>query len=467
MHKKDGQSTALPVYLALILFSLALLVSMAYAIRSGWLLDNEHVPNVRAVDRIKLDTTLAHLWFEEALSGDRNQTYQQVWDLLDSASFYVQAMIRGGEDELGVIAPIEDPVLQRKMRDLEAVLVDFRGITEVREGSVQMSVPGTVIDQRYDEVFQQLIALAEQVESRLHDVIRSESSLVRKIQFVAMLGAAILSILLGLTLKRYTKKQSEAEDAIRLQAQAEKESQVMLEKLAHVMRLNTMNELAAGIAHEVNQPLTAIMMTAAAHRHLAARNAVDPEELRDAMQTIASQAERAGNVIRRLRSFVTREEVKFERLNVNDLIRAVVKLARLEPQMLDFVIQLDLQDPLPEVSADAVQIQQVILNLVRNAVEATAASDLGNRPIEVTSRCDDDGKIRVSVADQGVGLSESIEAALFHPFTTTKDSGMGVGLSISQSIIRAHGGRIWFDRNSGRPGTTFIFTLPPIEGGQA
>lgn len=452
--------TAGPIYAALIAFSLAMLIAMTTAIQSGWEVENEYVPNVRAVAHFKLDSTLAHLWFEELLSGDSNESMEEVWRLLDSAHFYLDAMTHGAADAQGPIVPLDDPQLQRRILDVDIALSEFRAITAERLAVRESAVPGTAIDQQYDEVFEELLALANDVELRLQDVIGAESTFVRRIQFAVMLGAAILSVLLGLTFTRYIRKRIEAENTLQLKVKAEEDARKSLGDLAHVARLNTMNELAAGIAHEVNQPLTAIMMSAGACRQLIAAGRHDSKEFAEAMEVVGSQAERAGNVIRQLRGFVTKAEVSYEPVDINELVRMVEKLTMFDPQMMDFNIQLELAENLPAVEVEVVQIQQVILNLVRNAVESVAGSGNKQRPIRVRTRLTENRTIEVSVKDEGVGLSEAAEERLFQPFSTTKKSGMGMGLSISDSIITAHGGRIWYERNEDVPGATFAFELP-------
>jgi two-component system sensor kinase FixL len=264
---------------------------------------------------------------------------------------------------------------------------------------------------------------------------------------------------------RYTSERVQAEKALRLQVRAEEEAREHLARLAHVARSTTMNELAAGIAHEVNQPLAAIAAAAAACRRLAESGRNGSEEQLSALELIGSEAGRASDVIRRLRQFVAKGGTRFELADINELIRTVVKLAKFDPQIHDATLRLELSNELPRVEADVVQIQQVVLNLVRNGVEAMLAVEREPATVTLKTRLKEKNEIEVAVVDRGIGLSASNQSDPFMPFTTTKETGMGIGLSISESIITAHGGGIGYRPNADGPGVTFYFTLPVAEGG--
>ena len=243
------------------------------------------------------------------------------------------------------------------------------------------------------------------------------------------------------------------------QVHAEEEARTHRERLAHVTRLSTVGEMAAGIAHEINQPLTAIATFAQACQRLLRSPEPDTEEVIDALDQVDKQALRAGEVIRRLRTMVRKRESVRERVDVNSLVRDIVKLAELDGRVRDYDIVQNLEPGLPRVLVDPVQIQQVVLNLVRNGREAMQGVAGEESQITVGSRRAGEREIEILVEDQGMGISAEDEAELFHPFYTTKGSGMGMGLSICLSIVAAHGGRLWFTRNP-KQGTTFHFTLP-------
>lgn len=240
---------------------------------------------------------------------------------------------------------------------------------------------------------------------------------------------------------------------------AERDASEIREKLAHVTRVHLVGEMAAGIAHEINQPLAAITTYAQASRRMIEGGSVDSDELLDTMNKISRQARRAGEVIASLRSLVRKRSSTRKEVDVDRLIRDVVQLAEMDSRMCDTSINLDLEGALPGVRADPVQIQQVVLNLLLNGIEAMSFHDCRDKSLTVTARSAADHSVQISVKDQGAGISREAEERMFRSFFTTKESGMGMGLAISRSILNAHGGSLWFTRNPDG-GTTFHLSIP-------
>src|SRR5262245_4840923 len=249
--------------------------------------------------------------------------------------------------------------------------------------------------------------------------------------------------------KRTQQKWNEAQEALHM-TQAE---------LARVSRLTTMGELAASIAHEVNQPLTAVTNNASGCLRLLVNDHLDPEVLRRALEEIVADGSRASAVIARIRSFIKKTPGEQSECDINDLIQEVIDVTRRELHRNRVVPELEFTRPLPVVRADRVQLQQVLLNLIMNGIEAMTATTDRPRVLWLQSQVDDSGEVMVSVRDSGVGLCMDAEG-LFTPFVTTKADGMGMGLSISRSLIEAHGGRLWARPND-PDGAVFSFTLPP------
>jgi len=239
---------------------------------------------------------------------------------------------------------------------------------------------------------------------------------------------------------------------------AEQRARDQLTQLAHLSRFSTMGELATGLAHELNQPLCAIVnFTEACLELIAAGGSTD--ELRGMMGEVAMQAERAGEVIRHMREFVRKREPRRSAVAVNEIMRDVVSLMKNNVVKQGVDLQLELSEPSLFVWADPIQIQQVVLNLVKNAIEAMQEVDSPEKRVVVGTSERANSRVEVSVADVGPGIPQERLDDIFAPFHSTKESGMGMGLSISQSIIAAHDGEIWVTRNQGR-GVTFHFTLP-------
>ena len=239
---------------------------------------------------------------------------------------------------------------------------------------------------------------------------------------------------------------------------AEEEARQHRAHFAHVARLSTLGEMAAGIAHEINQPLTAISLFAQAARRLV--EAGNFERMPEVCEKLSEHALRASDVVERMQTMARQGESVKKTVDCNELIDTAVKLAESEARIHDIQITFDRGTELSPVSVDAVQIQQVALNLLRNAMEAMADNDDAKaRAVSIRTRMGDGNEIEIFVEDSGCGIPEDFSGKLFTPFSTTKSDGMGMGLSISQAIVRAHGGDIGFRSNTGG-GTTFWFTLP-------
>ena len=228
-------------------------------------------------------------------------------------------------------------------------------------------------------------------------------------------------------------------------------------ELVHISRLTAMGEMASALAHELNQPLSAIAnYLKGAKRILESRADDDSTTVRGAMDKAAEQALRAGQIIRRLRDFVARGESERRVESINKLIEEASALALVGAKEHGVRVRLQVDQAQDMILADKVQIQQVLLNLFRNAIEAVIQCE--RRELIVSTKPSGSGMIEVSVADTGPGISPDVAPQLFQPFITTKDQGMGVGLSISRTIIEAHGGQIWTEPNPGG-GAIFRFTL--------
>ncbi|WP_431307635.1 PAS domain S-box protein [Caulobacter endophyticus] len=230
-------------------------------------------------------------------------------------------------------------------------------------------------------------------------------------------------------------------------------------ELVHVSRLTAMGEMATTLAHELNQPLSAIANLLTGSRRLMDRGRPeDQAKVRDAIDRASDQALRAGDVIHRMREFVRRGATERDVESLSELVDDARALALIGVREGQAEVRIELDPSCDAVFADRVQIQQVLVNLIRNALEAMDGRPV--RRLTLASRRLEDGTIEVSVADTGAGVDDEFRERLFQPFMTTKAEGMGVGLSISRSIIEAHGGRIWADANPDG-GTVFRFTLPP------
>lgn len=237
-------------------------------------------------------------------------------------------------------------------------------------------------------------------------------------------------------------------------------------QLTHLSRVAMLGELSGGIAHELNQPLTAILSNAQAAQHLIASKSADPEILVEILRDIIAADQRAGEVIRRLRRLFKRGETQFQPLDANELVDEVLSIVHGDLVTRSVELVPELAAALPKVHGDRVELEQVMLNLIMNACDAMAGVAPEQRRLTVRTRAVDveDGAVQISFGDCGPGFSPEQYVKLFEPFYTTKPRGLGLGLSISRAIIRAHHGRLWGSSTPGQ-GTSFHIVLPPLSAG--
>lgn len=266
---------------------------------------------------------------------------------------------------------------------------------------------------------------------------------------IALSFIAAISVYVAFELAR----QRTAEAAARVELQRHQA------ELAHVLRVGAMGEMAAQLAHELTQPLGAIANYAAGCRNRLQATPGAGADLVDAVDRIASEALRAGEIIRRIRGFVRNAPPNRTATDVNMLVRDVVSLISAEARASNVTIELALQEDLRAIAVDAVQIEQVLINVVRNGLESLRHSPEGNRVLGIATSHVPPRAVEIAVYDSGGGLGDADPDAVFEPFYTTKENGLGMGLAISRAIIEAHGGRLWVVPSLTR-GVTFHFSLP-------
>jgi C4-dicarboxylate-specific signal transduction histidine kinase len=246
----------------------------------------------------------------------------------------------------------------------------------------------------------------------------------------------------------------------RKRAEEERERLRQLETdLAHINRVSLMGELAASIAHEVNQPLAGIVSNGSACLRWLAGDVPNLEEAREAARRIVRDGKRAGEVIARVRALTRRAATPMEKLDLNETIQEVLALVADEAKRRSAIITTQFADDLAPVAGDRVQLQQVVLNLVMNAIEAMSSVRERPRELVIATRNVAVDHVQVTVEDSGTGLGPNAVEKIFDPFHTTKAGGMGMGLSICRSIVHSHGGRLWATAKDG-PGAAFHFALP-------
>jgi len=246
--------------------------------------------------------------------------------------------------------------------------------------------------------------------------------------------------------------------------QAEEATRLRQEEMARLTKLGTIGAMAAGLAHELNQPLSAIVNYTQACLERLQADGEKKEDLREDLEQVAAQAARAGDIVEHTRDLVRKGELERATCDLNELVRSTAELCAAELQRNTVELDLLLSDPLPRVNVVPIQIEQVVVNLIQNGVDSMVDEPGGPRTLTVQTESGENGWVQLTVRDTGVGLPPGSPDELFDPFFTTKSNGMGMGLSISRSIIESHGGRLWGVSNADH-GATFGFTIP-VAGGE-
>lgn len=251
-----------------------------------------------------------------------------------------------------------------------------------------------------------------------------------------------------------------------LRAKAQPPSAGPSPEMTRSFRVSMLGGLSCSLAHELSQPLSAILSNAQAALRLMAHEQPDLEQVRDILADIVADDRRAGDIIHGLRSLLGGGEMHCGPLDLNEKVLGALSLARGELLKNEVSLSVELARDLPCVSGDGVQLQQVVLNLVMNACEAMSGVASGDRQLSVATGYRPDGRAEVAVIDRGCGIAVGALESIFEPFVTTREEGLGLGLALCRQIVSAHGGRLWAEHNAGR-GSRFRFTVPTMAGGCA
>ena len=285
--------------------------------------------------------------------------------------------------------------------------------------------------------------------------------LVAALIIITVVWATWIEVLVNRRTKELSDTNLELERQINERIRAEEEAHHRRAELAHVDRLNTMGEMASGFAHELNQPLAAIINFARGCMRRINKQQCDDQMILDTLDQVTRQATRAGEVIKHIRTFVRKEEPERTMANINDVIKEALAFLKDDTARKGIQIVQKLEPDLPPVMIDHIQVEQVILDLFRNAIEAMEEYSSGPAKLDILTQRSEKGEIIVTVIDNGPGFT-SDQDTMFDPFVTTKTNGLGLGLSISRSIVEAHGGRLQVSANQDN-GAALTFTLPIME----
>ena len=285
--------------------------------------------------------------------------------------------------------------------------------------------------------------------------------LIAALLLITVVWATWIEVLVNKRTKELSDTNLELERQISERIRAEQEALKRRAELAHIDRLNTMGEMASGFAHELNQPLAAIINFARGCTRRIAKQQCDDEMVVETLEQVTQQATRAGEVIKRIRAFVRKDDPKRINADINAVIKETLAFLKEDAARRDIKIDLDLQPGLPAVTIDHIQVEQVIINLIRNAIEAMDENPAEGNSLNISTVHTGNGEIAITVIDTGPGFSNNSES-MFDPFVTSKTGGLGLGLSISKSIVEAHGGSLRVV-DAKEKGAALTFTLPIAE----
>ena len=357
---------------------------------------------------------------------------------------YEVALFKKQADVTRVNAPLQGDVVE---------LIVQEGMEAARDLLFQKAIPGQ------DKVLANLRSILDYehmlAKRALDDASKTATSAIQ-FMFILAVSVILLSFLIAVYVVRKTRRDE------RLLIQAEEDAQRHQRDIAHVMRLSTMGEMATGMAHELNQPLAAIVMYCGTAASLVNSLPSPPQQLGEMLERAREQAHRAGDIIRHLREFVCKEGKNKKPFYLDKIIRDVIIFLKWEVQERGVKIELRLGGQTHKVTANKIQIEQVLVNLVRNSLEAIGHAKITEGRVVIQTSLLQNDTIEVSVSDNGPGIDATMAGKIFDQFQTSKETGMGIGLSLSRTIIEAHGGKLWVDKDH-QNGALFGFELPVSE----
>ncbi|MFQ5509924.1 MAG: ATP-binding protein [Leptospirillia bacterium] len=436
--------------------AVTMLCGMVYVFVVGTRLNAMHEPLVRVTDKIRLEMTTAHLWFEEIIAGDRTEPIEKVWDHIDQAEWLAHAMLEGGENDEGVILPLEDPELIDHVQGMLVKLRAFRNVAVQRLSALPTSGPGSGIDQAFDAIFDTFTVQAGKVEKEVDQIINAKQSAFRRTQLILIASFILLSGVMVWLFFLYSKGRK----------QAERERRMARLELAQTRRMETVGVLAGGIAHDFNNLLTSI----GGYIELALQKISGDSALKHDLLEVQKSVDRGAQLTRQLLLFSRKQPMQLSSVDVNHNVASLGgMLGRIIGENVEVKTELD-EDAWP-ILADTGSMDQVIMNLVINARDAMPEGGELIIRTQNTTFTEDDlhghpgvaaGKyLCLSVEDTGIGMDDEVRERIFDPFFTTKGlaEGTGLGMSVVHGVIEQHKGWIDVDSTPG-VGTTFRVYFP-------
>ena len=434
--------------------SLLILAAMTYSFFMGNRMINKHAPLIDAAMEIKLEATTAHLWFEEIISGDRHEKIETIITHIDQAIWYAQAMLEGGENSEGTFLPLEDIRLRNEVTSVVNELKAFKELTTKRYEAHETSGVGTVIDQKYDSVFNSFINQADHVETLLQEKIRAEYSKYKVIQTALIIIVVVLGCLVIIMQRKYDRRHRESMARISKEIEERKGAEERLRE-SHKLK----DEFIATASHELRTPLTVLLGYS---ELLLSYDNLSDEARHNSLKSINTKASVLNRIVDEFLDVSRMESgipihIECSPVKISDVAHEVVQQQEVGKEPRQFKVTFD--DEQLEVYADNSRLHQIFENLISNAIKySSEGSQIESKGEEV------EGKYKVSIIDEGIGMNPEQQKNVFQKYyradpSDTSVKGLGIGLYFVKNIIELHNGQIWFESNHGR-GSKFFFTLP-------
>jgi len=456
-------------YLLILAMGSLVTAVLGFNFQAGLFMSTTSVPLDDAAMEIKQEATTAHLWFEEILSGDSNMEMDAVWEHINKAAWFAEAILRGGISPAGEIYPLKDPELRGQVEEIQVKIAFLKTLVAERYLNASNSGPGTDIDRQFDTVFADLVNMSEAVETAIHQSINQTLQSFRSTQTYILTACLILTLLAIRVFYLFDSRK--IRDFKIIQAANKRLILDMIERrkaedaLMKSSQLAAVGQVASGVAHEINNPLATISACTEVLRNnlhrIAGKDNMYYRVFDEYFSLIDEETQRSSRIVRELLDFSQYRNIVLKPCDVNDIVESTVQRFSIQDRFNSYTFTIEKKGDPGTVFADGDKLRQVLIILFTNAVDAMPE---GGKVTITTDHNYESKHILISVSDRGMGIMSESREKLFEPFFTTKieQRGTGLGLTIAQGILNEHNGKITVHSEPDK-GSTFTLWLPCID----